>query len=66
MFGRDRDKIRILGDIIEPIGVMVGSLREGEDVGDRRRTLGIYENDLAFNLTLPYLYLLAGIAKQTE
>ena len=22
MFGRDRDKIRILGDIIEPIGVM--------------------------------------------
>ncbi len=21
MFGRDRDKIRILGDIIEPIGV---------------------------------------------
>lgn len=22
MFGKDRDKIRILGDLIEPIGVM--------------------------------------------
>ena len=33
MFGRDRDKIRILGDIIEPIGVMweAGKTWERED-----------------------------------
>ena len=35
MFGRDRNKIRILGDIIEPIGVTweaeVGKTWEGED-----------------------------------
>ena len=35
MFGRDRDKIRILGDIIEPIGVTweaeTGKMWEGED-----------------------------------
>ena len=30
-FGKDRDKIRILGDIIEPIGSNVGG-REGEVV----------------------------------
>ena len=35
MFGRDRDKIRILGDIIEPIGVTweaeKGKIWEGEE-----------------------------------
>ena len=35
MFGRDRDKIRILGDIIEPIGVTweaeKGKIWEEED-----------------------------------
>ena len=35
MFGRDRDKIRIIGDIIEPIGVTweteTGKMWERED-----------------------------------
>ena len=32
MFGRDRDKIRILGDIIEPIGV-TWEAEKGKNVG---------------------------------
>ena len=36
MFGRDRDKIRILGDIIEPIGVTweAEAGKTWEDEGD--------------------------------
>ncbi|MCE2431691.1 MAG: type II toxin-antitoxin system Phd/YefM family antitoxin [Candidatus Latescibacteria bacterium] len=40
-FGRDRHKIRILGDIIEPIGV-TWEVEKGGNVGDRCATLGIY------------------------